>query len=835
MTTDTTTRHRRALYRAQHRGTKELDWLLERYAEARLGGNRGEEATANLAVACFEHDTARPVESAPDARRDVQLHTHCVAFNMTEAADKIRSLQPRALFRSQKLATAVYRATLARKLQEAGYEIEIDAETGAPEIAGYTKEYLRAASQRSAQIDTNLAKLGLERRAGTTKRAVRVGRVAKGEPDPAYVRAAQLRLAREYGDQHRAVVARMLARGPRRPDAARERSVATGALHYALDDCTSRSATTSVRDVLTVALRAGLGNTSAEAVIDALDRANTSGEVVPIGERKGGAARVTTKEMIELERGCVELCLAGRNRHDAFVPGWGNAWAAKRLTELSEAQRRAFVEITSQRDTVYALQGLAGVGKTRLLATVTREALVSGYDVIGLAPSGVAAAQLTAGGINAQTMQMFLTRRDQSRRPRLFIVDETSLASTRMVRVFLGRLRPDDRVLLVGDVAQHESVEAGRIFAQLQAAGLGCSVLDEIRRQEDLKLLKAVERLASQDVPAALAELRTDQIREVRSQEARFRAIADEFAKQPEGTLVVAPTHRERREITAHIRERLRADGVLGTDVQVTALDPRNDYSEPALKKAYTYREGDVVRYRVGSQGLNLAAGSYAKVTAVDATKNRLAVTTSEGRTVLYDPSRLSGVEIYRERERSFAVGDRVIVTLGNREKRIPKSTTGAIVGLEGTAAKVRLEDGRTTTLDLATWHHVDHAFVLTSYASQSLTTSRVIVHVDTDHAEAMVNERFGYVAASRAVNEAVIFTDRKDRLAEKLGREYSNTSAIEELARTAEALGALSKHVQAAARKMQAIVNPAPSGRRRGREQSKQRRPRITLDLKLE
>ena len=29
-------RRRRALYRATHRGTKEMDWLLGRYAEARL-------------------------------------------------------------------------------------------------------------------------------------------------------------------------------------------------------------------------------------------------------------------------------------------------------------------------------------------------------------------------------------------------------------------------------------------------------------------------------------------------------------------------------------------------------------------------------------------------------------------------------------------------------------------------------------------------------------------------------------------------------------------------------------------------------------------------------
>lgn len=34
--TDLDLRRRRALYRASHRGTKEMDWLLGRYAEAKL-------------------------------------------------------------------------------------------------------------------------------------------------------------------------------------------------------------------------------------------------------------------------------------------------------------------------------------------------------------------------------------------------------------------------------------------------------------------------------------------------------------------------------------------------------------------------------------------------------------------------------------------------------------------------------------------------------------------------------------------------------------------------------------------------------------------------------
>jgi ATP-dependent exoDNAse (exonuclease V) alpha subunit len=34
------------------------------------------------------------------------------------------------------------------------------------------------------------------------------------------------------------------------------------------------------------------------------------------------------------------------------------------------------------------------------------------------------------------------------------------------------RLHPNDRVLLVGDRRQHEAIEAGRPFAQLQDAGM---------------------------------------------------------------------------------------------------------------------------------------------------------------------------------------------------------------------------------------------------------------------------------------------------------------------------------------------------------------------------
>ena len=87
---------------------------LERYTQARIGGNHVAETTGQFVAAKFEHDTARPVDgyAAP------QLHTHTVIFNMTEREDgSIRALQPQGLFDTQQFATAVYQSQLTFQLR----------------------------------------------------------------------------------------------------------------------------------------------------------------------------------------------------------------------------------------------------------------------------------------------------------------------------------------------------------------------------------------------------------------------------------------------------------------------------------------------------------------------------------------------------------------------------------------------------------------------------------------------------------------------------------------------------------------------------------------------
>src|SRR5271167_20749 len=106
---------------------------------------------------------------------------------------------------------------------------------------------------------------------------------------------------------------------------------------------------------------------------------------------------------------------------------------------------------------------------------------------------------LRDAGISAGTLQGFLARDNQGNDPdsrHLYMVDESSLASTKQMRDFLEKIGPQDRVLLIGDTRQHQGVDAGKPFEQLQQAGMRTAQLDQIVRQKDPELLKAVEHLS---------------------------------------------------------------------------------------------------------------------------------------------------------------------------------------------------------------------------------------------------------------------------------------------------------------------------------------------------
>jgi ATP-dependent exoDNAse (exonuclease V) alpha subunit len=186
------------------------------------------------------------------------------------------------------------------------------------------------------------------------------------------------------------------------------------------------------------------------------------------------------------------------------------------------------------------------------LAAVRDGAEREGYLVEGFAPTSRAAQKLGEAGITAGTLQRHLARGEEPHegRPHLYVLDESSLASTKQMHEFLHRLRSDDRVLLVGDVRQHQAVEAGRPYQQLQEAGIETVRLDDIVRQQDPALKHVVEQLSRGEVSDAIQNLdRQGRVHEISEPNERLTAIAREYSRYPEGTLVVSPDNQSRREI----------------------------------------------------------------------------------------------------------------------------------------------------------------------------------------------------------------------------------------------------------------------------------------------
>ena len=755
---------------------------LEKYTHARIGGNNPAEQTGRFVSAKFEHDTARPVDgyAAP------QLHTHAVVFNVTEREDgSTRALQERAFFESQSYATAVYQSHLMYKLRELGYELE-RGRSGAPEIKGYSQEYLDASSPRSEKIREHLERNGFKG-PEAAEIAAHATREKKQDLTKEQVLKAHREVAAEFGNEASLVVAearqRSIEQGVRQPSPVR----AHEAMTFARDHLFEREAVADQRAIMTVALRRSMGEATVSEVRDEFSARRAQGQFQTVGQRTyDSAQRFTTPETLAAERANIQQVRDGRHALAPMMTEREAFAQANKRSFLNDAQRRVVHEVLTSTDRVHGLQGLAGSGKTASLETIREGAETKGYKVEGFAPTSRAAGQLREAGIEASTLQSFLARKaeDTPGQRHLYMLDESSLASSKQMRDFLQRASSDDRVLVIGDVRQHQGVEAGKPFEQMQQAGMQTSQLDQIMRQKDAKLLKAVQDLATGETEKGVELLaQQGRVTEVKSSVHRIAAIAKDYAAQPENTLVVSPDNRSRQQINEAIRAELQSTGQLSPQSrEFQTLAHRSDLTGAGRTWAALYNPGDVIRYESGSKARGFERNSEARVVGVDARTNTLTVQKQDGEQVSYDPKRLYGVNVFEERSRDFSLGERIQFTSGNRDLGIANRDLGTITALEERSITVRMDgkSGREVIFDPTEFRQLDHGYAVTSHSSQGLTADRVIANIDTDSSRSLINDRLAYVAISRAAYDARIYTNSAATLGKRLATDVSKSAALD-------------------------------------------------------
>lgn len=258
----------------------------------------------------------------------------------------------------------------------------------------------------------------------------------------------------------------------------------------ALDAITHQQSTFTRRDMAMFAHRHSDGIDQFNEVMGAM---RGSPDLVELGQDASGNDRFTTREMIEAEQRLHRAAemMAERERHEVndTEREAALARAEQRGLVLSGEQADALAHVTDGRD-LGIVVGYAGTGKSAMLG-VAREAWeASGYEVRGVALSGIAAENLESGsGIASRTIASmehgWKNGRDMLTSRDVLIIDEAGMVGTRQLeRVLSHAAGAGAKVVLVGDPQQLQSIEAGAAFRSIHDRHGGVEI-HEVRRQHE--------------------------------------------------------------------------------------------------------------------------------------------------------------------------------------------------------------------------------------------------------------------------------------------------------------------------------------------------------------
>ncbi len=726
------------LYDAHDQAVRTAFSELERFAACRAGWSREPHITGNLCAAAFRHDASRSL--------DPQLHTHFVVANATWNTDQNRwlALDTCEMFRAIRYAGKVYQNELALECRKLGFQIQAARDekwlvTGF-EIKGISKEIQERFSKRREEIEEQIRVFQQDKgREPTPAETAIISRETRNvkmkeisTPEVLAYQRSQLS-PRELRELE-AVNARALAwQGELSMRSDRD------AMAAARDHVFERHSVAPGHKLLAEGLNQRLGHLSLAGLRHNL-KSNYSG-MVPLKEHSSNpvlSAEFSSRANLEAEHWSVNLVNRTQGHFAPLGRTEGVAFGFK-----SEEQRQVVLQTLGNCDQVYAVRGRAGAGKTTSLQEIRKGLEAAGGEVYYLAPTAAAAQVLKQDGFSrATTVSDFLCNQLKTAQLRnaVLIVDEAGLQSTKLGQQVLKAAQKNHcRVLFVGDVRQHSSVEAGDFLRILEThSKLHTSELKDIRRQLQQEYNAAVRTFSAGFGVDGMERL--DALGWVHEgkghyidQAAEAYLRATDGGTQLDSCIAVSPTWEEHHRFTSAIRQALQERGLLTEEKSITVHD-HLDWTVQQKGAASNYQRGMVVTFN--SRAGSILRGQSFVVDRAEAGRLWL-----RGNDKPVDPARYaSNLTVSRSREIELASGDKILIRRNDRD-------SGLVNGQVLTVKQFRL-DGAIDTQEGAiippAFRHFCHGYVVTSHKSQGRTHDHVVVAAEKLDAKA------AYVACSR-------------------------------------------------------------------------------------
>lgn len=770
----------------------------EMFTRVRKGGKDHDRVTGNMVAAAFRHMRSRPV----DGKSDPHLHTHYYLMNVTYdgVEERWKAAQLGELKSKAPDLELEFDALYAREMLAQGY-VPVMGRKGV-QLAGVPQSVIDKFSRNSKRIEKEAAALGVADSKGKHKIHDRM-REGKNVDLPKDELEAdwQGRLTPEEKAALQKVKDKQIPRT--REITARE------ATDYAVNHLFQREDVVTERKLRKTAVHYGIGYVMPGEVDKEIAGALERGEILK-KEGKAGAQYVkgtTLREQLKMTQRTHE----GRGQYEPLTEAY------KPRPDLSAEQNAVAREVTESRDKYVGIRGPAGTGKSYSLkgiSGVIQERAAQGEEMfsraLAMAPSSSASrGELAKAGYkDATTLAAFFAseKLQQQYKGQLLFVDESGMMSTTdMTQLMNIAEKNDNRVIFLGDYRQHASVDAGDAFRLLEKeGGIKYARLSENRRQRDDKYREAVDLIGSGDPVKAMKGMETldkkGWIVEMKDAGERQDFLVRQFLKARDESatgLIVGTTNREGEQITARLREELKARGqITGTERQFPSRLATN-WTDAQKRDSRNYEPGMVVEFHKATPGVRKSVKGK-RDTEGGFKQGETAIVLQGGADVVL--ARLDGTtsalpaehaerfQVYKPGEQSIAKGDQIRITKNGMVKVTGHPLVGEAVGtrvnngdifqVEGYTKEgdIRLPGGKLLPKD---YGHFTMGYTDTSHRSQSKTVDRVFIAVD-EHAPKATNRTQWYVSLSRGRDLGLAVVADKKSAMEAVQRGGERLSALE-------------------------------------------------------
>ena len=841
-----------------------MKFAEQHYAFARVTENRQtvSKQTGNLLYSKFQHETSREL--------DPQLHSHVVVANATFDRDSGRwySLSNEGLVANRKVLDAIYKNELAQHLKALGYGVQWTKD--GPELAGIDRAQIERFSTRRQQITEAIKeKFGKDidqATHGQRQAATLATRSNKVHMDRPTLIERWQETARDIGLDLAALRERA-DHAPAREMNTDSQMVAT--VDKALRHLSEREMAFRETAFIRETLRFGRGDISMDAFERHVSGMMERGVVLPAEHHEVEQAEqhqaswpgpkiktdrfLTTARAVARETAIVRDLLRNQNS----VAPIADLEAVKRNLDQAEGvklnagQREAAELVLTTTHRYVGIQGYAGTGKTTLLQQVKQVAEDSGVKIIGMAAGAKQADVLgRETGIRSSTIARFLNAQrsgehELETRAQLWVVDEASQASAHdMAEIMRHAEKTGAHVAFLGDMKQHQSVEAGPAFEQMIRGGMETARMTEIHRQKDAIGQEVVGQIAKEDVTekdvvAAMNRLHAaDRVVEMASDGDVKQRLASDWVKltrdgaTPERIAVVTATNKDRTEVNEAIRDARKTAGQVGEGRSFETYQPL-DMTKQEIKSVFAYREKSLeIKKQTGKEPVivmraeadyptkGIRRGDYLRIDALATETNTMMVqnlSASSGKRQAINPAQNSKFSVYQVEQREFASGDRVMFRRNEQDLGLVNGVSGTVQGIQNDGLiQVLTDHGKELAVDLGQYKHIDHAYAMTTYKVQGETVEKTLYHMSAS--SGVIGQRAFYVGVTRARSGTTIYTDDFEAATVKAAAAVDKTAALEHSKRdeTARARAEKSDKRKATGsqeQKVEQVVTPEPQG----------------------